>query len=60
MKEDRAFIFLLQFAFYFFEMAFETNQAEREVINKPPEQENYLHIVTKRKTPLTCIVFLTC
>lgn len=40
-------------------MAFKTSQAEPEVINGPPEEENYLQIVTKRKTLLTCMVFLT-
>ena len=38
-------------------MAFETSQAGMEVINKPPEEGNYLEIVTERKTPLTRMVF---
>lgn len=42
MREDRAFVFLLSFAFYISEMAFKIGQAEMEVINKPPEEENCL------------------
>lgn len=55
-REDRAFVSLLSFAFYFSGMAFETSQAETEAVNKPPEEADYLYIVTARKTPPTCMV----
>lgn len=58
MRADRAFVSLLQFAFCFSEKAFRAGQAEMEIINSFPEKENHLSVVTKRKTPLTCMVFL--